>query len=741
MFFVLRVHVFPLFNNDYSKLVYSSDNSLMRIYINNDEQYKFPDTGLKIPKKLEKAVLTFEDKRFYTHFGIDPIAVIRALYTDFKALKIISGASTITMQLARISRPKERNFINKIIEMFSAFAIEIKYSKSEILKLYLLNAPYGGNIIGFEAASILYFSKSPEELTWAQAAMLAVLPNSPNLITPIRGREKLLKKRNKLLLKLKQKNIISIDDYNLSIKENLPEVEENLPFIAPHLCDRLVLKTENPIIKTYIDIELQRKLENLCQNYENFTEIYGVKNVSAIIVENSTGKCISYIGSGDYFDLEKNGMVNGVIASRSTGSILKPFLYAKAFEEGLIIPEKKLFDIPIYFGPYSPQNYDNLFRGLVRADEALIKSLNVPAVLLLNQYGIEKFYYFLKDNAYISTLWREADDYGLSLILGGAEGKLSEIISVYTALANDGIYKNILYEQNNIQSNKRIFSTSSSQTIIEILKKVKRPEMEYYIQKIRNNSNIAWKTGTSYGFRDAWACGVTPKYSVGVWVGNFSGEGNNFLTGSKAAAPLMFDVFNILNDNTKFQKNETLYENIVICNYSGKKASEYCDNTSEVSISKDNFNYEICSWHKKVAFDKNTDYEVCSFCWDEKNLIFKNKLIMPDFMANYIKDIYKDNKGHNPNCKAGSHENPTFIYPSNNAKIIVPKGINGNYQKIKIQASYNKKAPLYWFINDKFICETNEFHEISIEPEKGFSIITIVSEKGNKKQIKVYFDK
>ena len=426
---------------NYSTCLLDASGKLMDVFMNDDEQWhlKVEDD---IPENLRTAVLTYEDKNFYSHKGVDFLAIIRALVNNISGSKR-SGASTITMQVAKLSIPKKRTYINKYIEMIQSFKIETELDKESIFKLYLNNAPYGGNIIGYGTASRMYFQKEPKNLSWAECALLAVLPNSPGAMNVEKNREKLIIKRNYLLDKLYTNEKLTKEQLTLAKREPLPKIRYSFEKVAPHLARRLCNSENQKVIKTTIDIDLQKKMQEVVKSYVNYTQIEGITNACMLVVENKTRDVKAYIGSQDFMDMQNAGQVDGIIAYRSPGSILKPFLYALSIDEGLIAPESLIRDVPMFFANFNPQNANKKYMGMIEARQALIASLNIPFVHLLNQYGENRFYYFLKDM--LAFKENAPEKYGLSLILGTKEFTVEEIASLYTGLANYGSYSKLNY--------------------------------------------------------------------------------------------------------------------------------------------------------------------------------------------------------------------------------------------------------------------------------------------------------
>ncbi len=704
----------------------------MRVFLDDNDQLRFPAVE-DLPEKLVEAVITFEDKRFYYHPGVDPIAVLRAIITDIKAGKIVSGASTIPMQLVRLSENRDRTFLNKMIEMLKALRIDAYYSKRQILSLYLNNAPYGGNIIGYQGACHKYFGKSGKELTWAEAATLAVLPNSPDVTTPFRNREVLIRKRNRLLERLHEKGLFDRMTLKHSLSESLPEEPAELPFVAPHLASYLKKTMNTETIHTTIDINKQELFERLTYNFNQRLKYNGINNLSLLIIDNRKREVVTYIGSADYFDRKNSGMVDGVRAERSTGSILKPFLYALAIDKGQITRESLIPDIPSYFGAYSPQNYDHEYTGLVRADQALIRSLNIPAVRLLSDYGLRSFYSFLQKTD-MRTLRYGPDHYGLTLITGGCEGTLFDITTMFSMLACNGMHiVPDIVKKEKTDSGRELISAESSYIISDILSDLRRPGMEYYYRDFVKSRNIAWKTGTSYGHKDAWAVGYTPEYTVGVWTGNFSGESNRGLTGTYAAGPLLFEIFNVLQDElTWFSDKDLNFKKVKVCKDSGYRVSEHCSDWHEVLMPSEADVVPVCPWHRSVWVSEDGSESVCSRCWDEErkkvNLFLLPGIIRKYYNPSGVKTIMPP---HRKSCPSSGDKGMLRItYPEPGANIIIPATGEDRARILKIDLSSSGNRKFTWYVNGAFHKETDTSY-LWFDGGPGKYDIVVYDQEGN----------
>ncbi len=788
--FFLLILITPLpiskLKNFHSTAILSEDNSIIGAFLSKREQWCFPlDEDFIIPNKLKTSVLMFEDKYFYSHIGFNPVSIVKALYLNFTSGRVVMGGSTITMQLARIIDPKKRTYFNKLFELFQAFKLELFYSKEEILKMYLSYAPYGGNIVGIKAAALKYLKKDTENLTWAEAAMFAVLPNAPGKIHPgNKNHKELIDKRNRLLKRLFTNRVISKDIYDLSIVEPIPVKVHILDNIAPHLSRKLFFEVKSfdtkdekkgkfsndkinfltsedcnkssNLIKTTIDVQIQKDATELLSEHIKYMKNFDVNNGACLIVENKTGKVRAYVGSQGFYDDKYSGQVDGILASRSPGSTLKPFLYALCFDEGLILPQSLIKDIPTYYGSFSPRNSTRKYQGIVRADEALIKSLNVPAVRLLNAYGVDNFYLFLK-YAGVSTLFRSSDNYGLPLILGGSEVNIWDLAKMYRALGSGGYFNDlqIIASENkkneieNKNDKNQFISSGASYLTSEILRDVKRPNMDYNWQYYTSNQwPLAWKTGTSYGYKDAWAVGYNPEWTIVVWVGNFSGVGNPAIIGAKAAGPLLFKLFSSLPKNPDlqwFKRKVSDFKKVAIWPNTGYFSNEDCKEPIYTDSPINSKVIKACPYHKTIYTTLDEKYRVNSSCWDGKKYKKITKTIFDADVMQFLRKrgyVLDELPPYHPDCKnvnGGAGEdfkNLTIIYPQNNTIIFIPKDFGGKKQKLILKAGHrDKKVKLFWYLNDDFIGETVDTHKFEVSLGKGKYKLVLVDENGENKSV------
>jgi penicillin-binding protein 1C len=744
----------PLFKKPYATILESKEGQLLAARIAGDGQWRFPPAN-SLPENYKTCLLVFEDKYFHRHPGINPVSIFRAVYQNLKAGRIVSGGSTITMQVARMSMGnKPRTIVQKMVEIWLAFRIEIKYSKEDILNLYANNAPFGGNVVGLSAASWRYYSRSPNHLSWAEAANMVVLPNAPGLMFPGKNDEKLLNKRNRLLSDLKQKNIIDGMTYQLSVAEPLANRPNPLPALAMHLLDRGMKEGHGETrILTTLDNKLQITVNELVKSYHQNLNFKQIHNAATLVADIRTGEVLAYIGNAGLGESIDHGQEVDIITSRrSPGSLLKPFLYAMSIDDGLITPQQLLPDIPVYYQGFAPKNFDKQFRGAVPANLALRSSLNVPFVSLLKDYTYEKFHYQLT-NMGLKSLNRPAGHYGLSIILGGGDVTLWEMTGLYASLArtlytyneSKGLnrydvsnFSRLDYHLNSkIKSEKTSeyrLSAGAAWHTLKAMQMLRRPDAESNWQQFSNSQSIAWKTGTSFGHKDAWAIGLNSDYVVGVWIGNADGEGRPDLTGVAAAAPLMFGIFEVLGGNANFPMPVADMEMVSVCKQSGQKASTICPETELLPIAKNAVKTSSCAYHRQLHLDATRKYMVNSMCYPVHEMVTMPWFILPPAQAWFYKRFNADFSlppEYKDDCNAQAKGQMEMIYPRNFTKVFVPVEIDGQQGKVVFEAAHqNPEVRIFWYLNDEYIGETFRIHQLGLFPLAGTHLLSLVDEFG-----------
>lgn len=732
----------PLFNVPYSTIISSEQGKLIGATTAEDQQWRFP-TADSTPYKFEKAILNFEDAYFYSHPGINPVSIGKALIQNIKAGHVVRGGSTISMQVIRLSRNGQpRTYLEKLYECILALRLELRYTKAEILNMYTAHAPFGGNVVGLEAASWRYFKRPPNKLSWAEASALAVLPNAPALIYPGKNHQLLAAKRNSLLDKLVENGVIDATTATLSKEEPLPGTPHALPLIAPHLLARYQLQNPKGIrVQTTINTSIQQTVSNLLQSHHKKMAQNKIYNGAVLVVDTKSGAVKAYVGNTYDATRSHENAVDIIQSARSSGSTLKPFLFSEMQQKGMILPKTLLPDIPTFISGYAPKNFDKQFDGAVPADNALARSLNVPAVRLLQEYGVEIFYDDLQ-NLKFSTVNRSPANYGLSLILGGAEVTLWDLVKNYRKLGLNVINyhhpSDSLFQMHLSQNEKQVMPTISMDPAanwitLEALKVMDRPIEGTNWRLYSSSKTIAWKTGTSFGHKDAWAIGVTPDYTVGVWVGNADGEGRPGLTGASAAAPLLFNVFKQLQGNSWFEKPEANLMEIAVCKTSGYKASPLCPQTDTISATMNAYKTIPCPYHEKVFLDKSAAFRVNADCYRVNDMQMEVWFVLPPVMEWYYKSKnphYKKLPPLMPECVAETN-NLEIIYPQAHAKLFIPRSFKGRKEHLVFEATHRlPNTKLFWHLDDQFIASTTFQHQIEVQPDVGEHILTVVSEDG-----------
>ncbi|MGZ3872156.1 MAG: penicillin-binding protein 1C [Mucilaginibacter sp.] len=746
-----------MFNSPTSYVIDDADGQLLGAAIALDGQWRFPPNA-EVPEKFKQCILAFEDKRFMYHPGFDVLAFARAVKQNLRSKKVTSGGSTITMQVIRLATRHKRTVWNKLTEIFMALRLELGHSKNEILSLYTSNAPFGSNVIGLDAASWRYFGRGPDKLSWGEMAAMAVLPNSPSLVHPGKNSLILVRKRNLLLDKLHRQGIIDANTAALAKLEPVPDRPMALPQLAPHLLQRFKADHRNAHgdtrLRTSIRSSLQQQVNDILERHHQVLKGNDINNIAAVVLDVETGETLAYAGNIAHpEDPEMESDVDVVDAPRSPGSTLKPLLYASMLHDGLLLPNSLMPDIPTQIAGYHPENFDLGYDGAVPASTALSRSLNVPAVKMLQLYKYERFYDILQKMG-ISTLKKPADHYGLSLILGGGENTLWELTGVYADMArvlnhynkyngkyDPADYHNPLYhpEEKKKPALERsgLLDAGSIFYTMQAMEEVMRPGEEMLWRQFSSSQRIAWKTGTSFGFRDGWAIGITPKYVVGVWVGNTDGEGRPNLTGINTAAPALFEIFRLLpaaRDWFEMPVGEMV--KIKVCRQSGYRAGQYCEDANELWVPKNGLKAPVCPYHQLVHLSADGKWQVTGNCTPPDQITNKAWFVLPPSMEYYYKTKnyqYRVLPPFRPDCVPAENGSPMeIIYPKDGAKIYVPLEADGSRGRVIFNTAHRQAGiRIFWHLDDKYVGETRDFHQIALNPLPGKHQLTLVDENGN----------
>jgi penicillin-binding protein 1C len=729
----------PLFDRPSSIVLYDRDGELLGARIADDEQWRFP-VSKEIEPRFERCILLKEDRFFRLHPGVNPISLLRALYWNVTRGQVVSGGSTISMQVIRLSRGNPpRTHWEKAKEVLLALLLEIKYSKGEILAMYCTYAPFGGNVVGYETASWRYFQRGPEDLSWSELATLAVLPNAPGLIHPGRNRRALREKRDALLRELQQAAYITEQDYQLACLEELPGRPLPLPDLAPHLLTRLKKLERKSRFTSHIKSSTQRQLNAILNRHVEQLSRNKIHNGGILLINNNDGTIEAYVGNVSYPGA-LNSFNDMLAAPRSSGSILKPFLYAAMLESGELMPDQLVSDIPTHIGGFAPQNFDQTYAGVVPASEALSRSLNVPAVRMLKDHSVPLFLSRLKQLR-LSSIDQDADYYGLSLILGGAEVTALDLGRAYSAMAqklNDYsttgeagktvfAFDALIYSE----SAEVPFREASIYQTFQVLTDVNRPVSEAGWQEF-GRSDVAWKTGTSYGHRDAWAVGVTPEYTCVVIIGNATGEGRPGLVGAVAAGPVLFDVFNTLGTSAWFTEPTNQLKEVDICSISGFRATENC-NKHELRWIPASSKSKPCPYHQRIWVDE-WNQRVLRQC-AKSDIRSKNFLVLPPVQAWYYSrsnPTYKSLPEWSKACTPEQSVALEVVYPQNDSEIFIPDDIGNRREKLVMEVAHRDDAPvLYWHLNGEYIAQTETFHQLPVDLPRGDYRLHVEDMQGN----------
>lgn len=747
----------PLFQVPYATVVESEEGRLIGAKIASDGQWRFPENDT-IPEKFKKCIVAFEDQHFYQHPGFNPVAVFNAVVQNYKAGKVVRGGSTLTQQVIRLARKgQNRTYFEKAIEFILATRLEFRYSKDKILGLYAGHAPFGGNVVGLEMASWRYFGLKPGQLSWSESATLAVLPNAPSLIFPGKNQDILLKKRNNLLLKLKNSGTLDAETYALAVAEPLVGKPFLLPELAPHLVQKMAKTYGGKKVQSSIDYEMQSRINDITTQYYHQYKQNEVYNLAVLVLDIKTRKVVAYVGNSPTDKAHKKD-VDIIEAPRSTGSILKPLLYAGMLDAGKILPKTLIADVPTQISGYTPENYSLTYDGAVAARKALSRSLNIPSVLMLQDFGVPTFYDLLQKFKF-STIKQPANHYGLSLILGGAESNLWDLCRTYAGLtstlnyfnSNQGTYRKnefaepLFLKREAVNFGKSVYEKTilgagSIYLAYQAMEEVNRPEEDENWRFYDSARKIAWKTGTSFGNRDAWAVGTDANYVVGVWVGNATGEGRPNLTGVESAAPILFDVFNLFPRSNWFQPPLNDLEEVEVCQQSGSLAKEGCPTVKQFIPLKGKTS-ALCQYHQRIQLDKKEQFRVNSNCESVENMVVKYWFVLPPVMEWYYKSKHIDYQMLPPfreDCVGNTSGTMDFIYPKDNSKIYLTKNFNSEVQPLILKVAHSQSdAVLYWYVDAIFQGTTTTFHEKSILAKAGKHIITVVDGNGNELRRKI----
>ncbi|MGZ3851785.1 MAG: penicillin-binding protein 1C [Flavisolibacter sp.] len=732
--------IFPLPDKiEYSTIILDKDGQLVNAYLTKDQKWRMKTELNEISPLLRKTIIAKEDKYFYYHPGINFFAVGRAAVMNVLRMRRTSGASTITMQVARALHPAKRNLISKSVEMFRAFQLEWKYSKDEILQMYLNLVPYGSNIEGVKSASLLYFNKYPDHLSLAEITALSIIPNRPSSLVIGKSNDIIIKERNRWLRKFADDGVFPRKEIEDAWAEPLNARRISVPHLLPHLSYKLKTGLGGNIIQTNINLNTQLKVEKLTADYTRGLRLENIKNAAVVVIDNKTHSVVAYLGSASFTDTTDGGQVNGAAAVRQPGSTLKPLLYGLCFDEGLLTPKTVVNDVAVNYNGYAPENYDRKFKGPVTVEYALDHSLNIPAVKTLELLGKDKLINKLSQCNF-KQIQRDQRKLGLSLILGGCGATLEQLTGLFSAFANNGAYFTPQYLRSDSSSKRvQLLSPAASYMITEILSKVNRPDFPLNWTATEHMPKIAWKTGTSYGRRDAWSIGYNKNYTVGVWIGNFSAVGVPELSGSNSATPLLFKIFNTID----YDSNSNWYEPPqdcqlrLVCSETGLPPGPYCTNLISdyfiplISSSKQ------CNHLEEIKISADSSISFCESCAPTTGYIKRLYRVVDAEMQDYYNQngiAFQKIPPHNPDCeKIFKGDGPRITSPSNGSEYYIN---TKDPEPLQLKATAGTDVTkLYWYIDDRFYKTTGAKEKQFFVPTEGPVKISCTDDKGRNRNI------
>lgn len=727
----------------FSSAVYDRKGKLLKLSLSMDDKYRLFVPFEKIPETAKQALLLYEDRGFYYHPGVNPLSIGRALW-DMAGGGRKRGASTITMQLARIVYNIDSSKIGgKALQILRALQIEMFYDKREILEAYFNLAPYGGNVEGIGAASLIYFNKNAEQLSLPQIMALTVIPQNPakRTLMSVRGRHN----AEEASKRLKQAWLEVYRHKENSYLELPLDAGVFLPNRAPHFV-RLALEKASGEVKTVLDLNYQEAAENILHDYVREHRHQGVYNAAAMVVDARTTDILAYVGSQDFFDNSIEGQVDGTRALRSPGSVLKPFIYAQALERGIIHPMTMLKDVPKNYGVYTPENFDRSFYGLLNATQALVYSRNIPAVDLLLQVGEENFYNLLKACG-VQKL-RPVGFYGLAMALGGTEVSMHNLAAMYAMLYNEGRFGPLRVLQGEERPLKQLLSPEAAFLTLNMLSQnAAADDTAARFSRRKTAYPVSWKTGTSYGFKDAWSAGVVGPYVVVVWIGNFDGTPNNAFVGRDMAAPLFFRLVRKIAGQqeiaTKLEPSPQLnLAKVKICKDTGDLANAYCPRSVMSYFIPGVSGIRMSNVSRLIPIDVKTGLRACRHKPPQTEM--RNYNFWPsDVLQAYAEaginirrpPAFKESCSQIETFNQGRA--PQIVLPADNSRFLV-RSHKLPEEKLALKAALDADAELvYWYVNDHLVGQSKAGQVLEITTPVGKAKIKAVDEMGRSAAVSI----
>ncbi len=741
---------FPLplttLETDYSTLHLNSRGQLLRIDLSPSGKYRVRLPLSRIAATLKRGFILYEDRFFYFHQGLNPFSLLRALGLNLRHQRVLMGGSTLTLQIAKRMEPRRRTLGAKCLELLRAWQLEGVYSKDRLLEIYLNTVPMGGNIEGVGAAAFLYLGKPAEALSVSESALLIGLPKSPNHFRPDRHPEATRAQRSTVLRAIAPGLHLTAQERTEAERAPIPTQRLANPFATPHLLMRTRPEsaqfirgyTFNPALQAFCEERLHSATEKL--------KLRGIFNGAILVVENRSMQVLAYVGSPNFHDREHGGQINGAHILRSPGSLLKPFLYARGLEAGVMTPRRTVYDLERNYDGYQPANYERRFWGPLAAEEALAYSLNTPAVELEYTLGPERGLAGLLRQSHLLGPRLGAANPGLSIVLGALPMSLEELVQLYTVFSNQGRLRRLIFFKDDLaQPNPGTSLLSPEATFItaEMLARLFRPDLPQAWEFTANRGKLAYKTGTSFGLRDAWTIGFTPDYTVGVWLGNVDASGSTALVGSKVAAPLMTE---IINELTRYQdswfKPPAGVRTRSVCTLSGEPMGPGCTGHVSDWFIPGVSSMRPCSIHHRLTFDRKTGDEVCRTCMTQPARAYLEKTVevWPPEVATYLRQQGKPagiTVRHNPACSALLSTSGLKIKsPLPNSHFTLSEALASRHQKIPLIAQCEHPADdVYWYVDQRWVGQTKADAPMYLNPTPGRHSVSAVNARGQSDRV------
>ncbi len=739
-------------SSPHSVVIEYRDGTPAHVFLAPDERWRVPTRTQDIDPAYLRALLALEDKRFAWHPGVDPLAVARAVVSNVTKGRRVSGASTLTMQLVRVLEPRPRTLVSKVIESFRAMQLELRLSKDEILANYLQFVPYGRNVEGVEAAALAYFGHRATHLSPAEIATLLAVPQNPNrrFPTPQNG-ARLKAARDEVARRLLEETALPLGppeararpEEVLAEVRNTPVPRELVPFPreAPHAAMWLrARRPELSRLRTTLEAGTQRLAERLMRDASAELATKGVHNGVVVVVDHERAEVLALVGSFDFFDARHGGQIIGFDTPRSPGSALKPVLYAMGIDRGLVLPEHLVADIPESYGGYAPRNFDGRFMGLVRMEYALSQSLNLPFVNLLGRIGVERFLGTLRQ-AGVDSLQPDPGFYGLSAAVGGLEVTPLELAGVYVALAQEGRTRplKVLDDGKPAAEPRELFSPGASWLTRRSLALRDRPDFPARRQLTGMPAQVHWKTGTSFGHRDAWAAGSGPRHTAVVWLGNFDNTPSVHLVGSEAAGPLLFDLLEAVGPRGRASVKEDRVPpadlaEVEVCSYSGHLPTDACKDRKAVYARRSAVPTQPCPYHQRVEVDAKTGLAVSPVCRAGRETESRVYLTWPSSIRRWLTEQHRslpEPPAHAPGCEPGGAEHaPEILSPSEGQVALLIPGVSADQQEVPLEAEAAHDRELTWFVNGKFLGKAKADERLWWTPAVGTNEILVTDDRG-----------